>query len=135
VSIDPPTVLVSLRSRAESVRAISDTRVFGVSVLSADHLAAAHYGSAKGASKFIEPFTEAGDAESESPVVTGALAHLDCELADVIEVADHTVFFGRVRAARARRGGTPLLYHRRTYRMLLDPDQHTHGLEGTSHAA
>ncbi len=48
VSIDPPTVLVSLRSEATSARAISDTRSFGVSILAADQLPVARYGSAPG---------------------------------------------------------------------------------------
>ena len=123
VSIDPPTVLVSLRSEATSARAISDTRSFGVSILAADQLAVARYGSAPGTTKFLEPFTESGAGESASPVVAGALAHLDCELAEAVQVADHSVLFGRVRAVRASRGGTPLLYHRRAYRTLLDPDR------------
>ncbi len=123
VSIDPPTVLASLRSEATSARAISDTRSFGVSILAADQLAVARYGSAPGTMKFLEPFTESGAGESASPVVAGALAHLDCELAEAVQVADHSVLFGRVRAVRASRAGTPLLYHRRAYRTLLDPDR------------
>jgi flavin reductase (DIM6/NTAB) family NADH-FMN oxidoreductase RutF len=133
VSVDPPTVLVSLRSEATSVRSITDTRRFGVSILAADQLAVARYGSAPGATKFLERFTESGGYAS--PVVAGALAHLDCELAEAVQVADHTVLFGRAQAVRAFRAGTPLLYHRRAYRTLLCPGQHTHRLEGTSDVA
>ena len=60
--------------------------------------------------------TDPGAAGSASPTVAGALAHLDCELLDTVGVADHTIVFGRVRAARAAPRGTPLLYHRRGYR-------------------
>ena len=60
-----------------------------------------------------------------SPAIAGALAHLDCDLAERVQVADHTIFIGRVREARtAAEGGEPLVYFRRAYRTLapsLDP--------------
>jgi flavin reductase (DIM6/NTAB) family NADH-FMN oxidoreductase RutF len=116
VSADPPTVLVSLRPEGRSARAIEATRRFGVSILAAEHVAVARYGSVPGANKFIEPYTELG--RSTTPAVEGALAHLDCELSDAVEVADHVVLFGRVQDVAASRAGTPLLYHRRAYRAL-----------------
>ena len=73
-----------------------------------------------GATKFLEPLIEAG--RSSTTAVGGALAHLDCELTDAVEVADHTVFFGRVRAAWAVEEGTPLVHHRRDFRTLAIPD-------------
>jgi 3-hydroxy-9,10-secoandrosta-1,3,5(10)-triene-9,17-dione monooxygenase reductase component len=115
VSADPPTVLVSLDSEAAATRAITDVRRFGVSILAAGQIAVARYGSAPGATKFLEPYTEPDDAGSATPVVAGALAHLDCELVEAAQVADHTVLVGRVRAVQASRSGPPLLYHRRAY--------------------
>ena len=112
-------------------RAITATRRFGVSILAAEQLDIAAYGSAPGATKFLEQFTEDGGGR-ESPVVAGALAHLDCELSETVQIADHTVFFGRVRAARASRRGTPLLYHHRAYQTLDAPARHNHRPEGTS---
>jgi flavin reductase (DIM6/NTAB) family NADH-FMN oxidoreductase RutF len=121
VSADPPTVLVSLGSESRGAQAIEAMRRFGVSILTGEQLAAARYGSAPGKPKFLEPFTEAGHRDSASPVIAGALAHLDCELSEAVQVADHTVFFGRVHGAGASHAGTPLLYHRRNYRTLADP--------------
>ena len=120
VSAQPPTILVSLGSATRSALAITATRSFGVSILAEEQLAVARLGSEPGAVKFLEPFVDPSDGSSASPVVAGALAHLDCELSDAVEVADHTILFGRVRAAQASGGGTPLLYHRRTYRTLGD---------------
>jgi flavin reductase (DIM6/NTAB) family NADH-FMN oxidoreductase RutF len=121
VSARPPTVLVSLGSETTGARAITATRRFGVSVLAAEQVAVARYGSAPGATKFLERFAEGDDGQGASPAVAGALAHLDCELSGAVRVADHTVLFGRVRAVRASRAGTPLLYHRRAYRTLAEP--------------
>lgn len=118
VSAEPPTVLVSLESEGTSARAIAATGSFGVSILAAEHRALARYGSAHGAPKFLESFVEAGDQGGASPVVAGGLAHLECEVVGAVGLADHTVFFGRVSAARASSGGAPLLYHRRDYRAL-----------------
>jgi flavin reductase (DIM6/NTAB) family NADH-FMN oxidoreductase RutF len=120
VSAEPPTILVSLGSATTSARAITATRRFGVNILAAEQLAVARLGSAPGAAKFLEPFVDPSDGGSDSPVVAGALAHLDCELSEAVQIADHTILIGRVRAARASGSGEPLLYHRRGYRTLCD---------------
>jgi flavin reductase ActVB len=117
VSADPPTVLVSLTSEGRGAHAIAATRRFGVSVLAAEQLAVARFGAAPGAAKFLEAYVDRADVPGASPTIDGALAHLDCEVSDALEVADHTVFFGEVRAARSL-DGPPLLYHRRGYRTL-----------------
>lgn len=123
VSAEPPTILVSLGSDTASARAITMTRRFGVSILRAEQLAVARLGSEPGAAKFLEPFVDEGDAHSTSPRVADALAHLDCEVTQVVRVADHTIFIGRAHGAEASHGGAPLLYHRRAYRALPNPDQ------------
>jgi flavin reductase (DIM6/NTAB) family NADH-FMN oxidoreductase RutF len=120
VSTEPPTILVSLGSATRSTLAITATRSFGVSILAEEQLALARLGSEPGTAKFLEPFVDPSDGSNASPVVAGALAHLDCELSDAVEVADHTILFGRVHAAQASGSGTPLLYHSRAYRTLGD---------------
>jgi flavin reductase (DIM6/NTAB) family NADH-FMN oxidoreductase RutF len=119
VAAHPPTVLVSLGSSTTAARAIAATRRFGVSILAGEQLAVARHASAPGTAKFLERFT---DTRGATPIVAGALAHLDCELVEETRLADHTVFFGRVRAASAGDAGAPLLYHRREYRTLAEPD-------------
>jgi flavin reductase (DIM6/NTAB) family NADH-FMN oxidoreductase RutF len=120
VSAEPPTILVSLGTETTSARAITATGGFGVSILAEEQLAVARRGSEPGAAKFLEPFVDPSDGSSDSPVVAGALAHLDCRLSEAVQIADHTILFGRVHAAPASRSGTPLVYHRRAYRTLDD---------------
>jgi flavin reductase (DIM6/NTAB) family NADH-FMN oxidoreductase RutF len=120
VSVEPPMILVSLGSETASARAIHATGSFGVSILAAEQFPVARYGSAPGVAKFLESFVDASDGRSASPVVADALAHLDCGLAEAVRIFDHTIFFGRVHAARASRSGRPLLYHGRVYRTLGD---------------
>ena len=117
VTVNPPTVLVSLGSATMTARAIAATGRFGVSVLAAEQLDVARLGSRPGAAKFLDPYVDR-DAESDSPVVTGALAHLDCALSDTVHVVDHVIVFGHVRSAHASGCRAPLLYHRRDYQAL-----------------
>ena len=122
VSAEPPTILVSLGSTTTSAHAIMATRGFGVSILADEQVAVARLGSEPGAAKFLEPFVDPSEGSSASPVVAGSLAHLDCELSEVVQIADHTILFGRVHAAQGSRSGTPLLYHRRGYRTTANGD-------------
>jgi flavin reductase (DIM6/NTAB) family NADH-FMN oxidoreductase RutF len=110
VSADPPIVLVSLRSEGATAAAIEASRHFGINILADGQENVARRGAAPGAPKFIDHL-----------VVAGAVAHLDCEVIDTAEVADHTVFFGRVLSARVLHEGEALLYHRRAYRTVSDP--------------
>jgi flavin reductase ActVB len=114
VSAEPPTVLVSLRSHTPVVKAIRETGRFGVSLLAQEQVLLARYGSTPGASKFLD-----------SPVAEGALGHLDCEVTEDVQVADHTVLFGRVDRARMLSGASPLVYHRRAYRALAQTERST----------
>jgi flavin reductase (DIM6/NTAB) family NADH-FMN oxidoreductase RutF len=120
VSADPPTVLVSLDTGSRGAHAIGATRRFGVSILAEEQLAVARFGAHPGTAKFLERLAETGDAVGTSPVITGALAHLDCAVVEAVEVADHTVFFGHVLATRSSHAGAPLVYHRRDYRTLTN---------------
>lgn len=129
VSLSPPTLLVSLGERTVSAAGIREARCFGVSVLGERLLKAAQFGSASGAPKFVEHFCEPGGDEvglSRSPVVAGALAHIDCALTEQVSVADHEVFFGTARSVLLPvDDDTPLLYYGRRYRVLsaLGPNE------------
>jgi len=118
VSAHPPTVLASLGSETTAAKAIAVAHCFGASVLAEEQVALARLGSARGAAKFLDRFVEAEDRGSATPAVAGAVAHLDCEVAEVVRVADHTLFIGRVVAAQSPHRRSPLLYHRRTYRAV-----------------
>jgi flavin reductase (DIM6/NTAB) family NADH-FMN oxidoreductase RutF len=119
VSAQPPTVLVSLGSGTVSARAIAATGSFGVSILSRDQVEVAEYGALGGAAKFLDALVEPAERPSASPAISHALAHLDCDVVDVVDAADHTVFVANVHRVRRRGGGDPLLYHGRGYGSFL----------------
>jgi flavin reductase (DIM6/NTAB) family NADH-FMN oxidoreductase RutF len=109
VSADPPIVLVSLSTEGTSATSIEASGRFAINILADGQEPVARHGSAPGAPKFVDQL-----------VVPGALAHLACELHDAVEIADHTVFFGRVLSARVFHEGEALVYHRRAYRTVSD---------------
>jgi flavin reductase (DIM6/NTAB) family NADH-FMN oxidoreductase RutF len=119
ISTEPPTVLVSLGTETAAARAIAGTDRFGVSILAQEQEPLAVHASRPGVAKYLEEFLDPRATRSGSPVVADALSHLDCDVIDTIQVADHVLFLGRVRTARSSNAETsPLLYHRRRFRRL-----------------
>ena len=95
VSADPPTVLVSLDGRGgQCARDRRETKLRS-QLLASDQLAVARHGSAPGATSSSAAARMRGPATARAPVSTLALAHLDCEVIETVQVADHTVFFGQ----------------------------------------
>lgn len=95
VTVDPPQILVSLRSTSVSCRSILRDGRFGVSILGARQKPLAELGSAVGAAKFVDDYCH--DHESlESPMIAGAPYHLDCAVASHQNVSDHSLIIGRV---------------------------------------
>jgi flavin reductase ActVB len=110
VSADPPLALVSLRGSAIATGAIKASRRFVVNILADGQEPVARRGSKPGAPKFIDDLA-----------VPGALAYLELELHEAIDVADHTILLGRVVSTRVAAEGEALVYHRRDYRTVSDP--------------
>ena len=103
VAVEPPTVLVALRSDGRAARAIAADGRYGVALLSADQLELARAAALPGAAKFVDERR-----------LRGALAYFDCDVVATAVLGETTVFYGEVRAARTGRG-RPLLHHRRGY--------------------
>jgi flavin reductase (DIM6/NTAB) family NADH-FMN oxidoreductase RutF len=122
VSANPPMILISLGSGTASAEAIREQGFFGVSILGQHQLEAARAGALPGVPKFAERFCRPEDVEGEpadgstrTPVLQGAVAHLDCRVARTVDVADHTVFFAEVRDVVLSPGVPPLIYWGRDY--------------------
>ncbi|MFJ8975033.1 MULTISPECIES: flavin reductase family protein [Streptomyces] len=102
VSLDPPTVLCCVSHSAVMHKAILAEGRFGVSVLGAEQEQLARYFADKkrplGPEQFHgldwEPGTYTG-----APLLRGALGWLECELTEVHDSGDHSIFLGNVVAA------------------------------------
>lgn len=98
LSIDPPALIVSINRSASSWPLIVRHGYFGVNILNADQRGVAERfagkDGVKGAARFagIKWFTRISGA----PLLSDALACLDCEVEDVIERHSHAIVIGRV---------------------------------------
>lgn len=122
VSAKPPTILISLGSSTASAGAIRAQDTFGVSILGQHVVDAARAGARPGVPKFAEHLCRPEEIESDldegavrTPVLQGAVAHLDCAVVRAVDVADHTVFFAEVRDVVLSPGVPPLIYWGRDY--------------------
>jgi flavin reductase (DIM6/NTAB) family NADH-FMN oxidoreductase RutF len=117
ISASPPQVLVSLAHTASCRQPLLDSGRFGLSILADDQRELAELGAVPGAPKHVDVFTER--AEEGPAMIAGALAHLDCAVAEVFEVSDHTLVIGAVRTAVvAAEPREPLLYYDRAFHRL-----------------
>jgi flavin reductase ActVB len=125
LTLEPPQILISLRSTTVSCNEILRRKQFGVSILGAEHKSLAERGAAVGVAKFVDEFCEkAGRPEIlESPMIAGAVFHLDCTVAAHSAVGDHEVIIGLVESAVSRTDDgspQPLLYFDRRFWSLGD---------------
>jgi flavin reductase len=113
VSLDPPMVLCCVARTARLHEAILTARSFGVSVLSDSQEDVARYFAKRGRPAGRAQFDEVDwfpGQRTEAPLITGALAWLECELAEVYHGGDHAIFLGHVLAASRGTGGALLFF-------------------------
>ena len=120
LSMDPRLILVSLADSNHLPHMVKKSGVFGVSILAEGQDDISSFFSTSGrnpTSEFEEP-VKVVVAETGSPLIAGALAHIDCELLEAFPGGDHTIAVGRVVSATFNPERLPLMYFRRAYRSL-----------------
>ncbi len=116
VSLDPPLILVCLGKGNRLDDMITNSGRFAVSLLSRDQEEASNHFASRGREpKATLDAVPMDELHEGLPVVSGALAHLVCNVHELIDLGDHTVVIGRVTDASAR-SGEPLVYWSRAYR-------------------
>lgn len=118
ISIDPPLMMASIGTRAETHRAIVGSYAFAVSVLADDQQALAECFALPTTASKLTRFCDAEwhEAETGSPILEGAIAYFDCRITDRHPGGDHTIFVGEIVAAGYREDAEPLLYYASGYR-------------------
>lgn len=120
LSMDPRLVLVSLNDANHLPHMVKKSRRFGVSILAEGQEDVSAYFSKSGRNpteSFEDP-VHVFAGETGSPLISGALAHIDCELEEAFPGGDHTIAVGKVVAANFDPSRSPLMYFRRAYRSL-----------------
>ena len=119
LSMDPLLVLVCIQNGNHLERMVPASGKFAVSVLATGQDAISNHFAVSGRDPGpeldgFETFTD----QTGCPILTDAIAHLDCELESVLPGGDHVIAVGRVVGAASDPGKEPLLYFRRGYHGL-----------------
>jgi flavin reductase (DIM6/NTAB) family NADH-FMN oxidoreductase RutF len=115
VSLDPPLILVCVSHKSQSYPAMRDRGRFAVNFLRAEQQDLSRRFATTRLDKFDGVPYRMG--ELGLPVLTEALAYVECETANAHVEGDHTVFIGRVDACGTE-AGEPLIYFRGQYARL-----------------
>lgn len=116
LSLDPPLVLVCIGRTMKTHDAIAASKKFGVSILGLGQQELSGHFASRLDDKFSGIQYDLGS--SGVPLLAGALCALECSVHEQLGGGDHSIFVGRVDAARTGDGGAPLVYFRSGYRQL-----------------
>ena len=117
LSLVPPLLLVCVDRKAESFAHFYDSKTFVVNILAEDQEALSTRFAQSGGDKFAGVPFRLG--RLGTPILDGALGHLECRIVETHEGGDHVIHVGEVEHAGAR-AGRPLLYFQGRYRHLAD---------------
>jgi flavin reductase (DIM6/NTAB) family NADH-FMN oxidoreductase RutF len=98
LSVDPPTLIVSINRESSSWPLLKRHGFFGVNILTADQLDIAERFTGKDGLKGADRFAGAEwiTCASGVPLLADALAAVDCEVEDIVERHSHAIVIGRV---------------------------------------
>lgn len=115
LSLDPTLILVCVDHGSDTFPVISAAPSFAVNILGEEQREISQRFAGKGESKFEGLSYHPG--ETGAPLLDGALAVIECDVAQFYPEGDHTIFIGAVR--RVEHGpGKPLLFFRGNYASL-----------------
>lgn len=98
LSVEPPTLIVSINRESSSWPILKRQGFFGVNILAAGQLDVAERFTGKGGLKGADRFAGAQWTSRISgvPLLVGALAAIDCEVEEIVERHSHAIVIGRV---------------------------------------
>jgi flavin reductase (DIM6/NTAB) family NADH-FMN oxidoreductase RutF len=124
LSLDPPTLIVSVNRSASSWPLLQRYGAFGVNILAADQIDIAERFAGKDGLKGATRFAGAEWTTRASgvPLLVGALAAIDCEIEEIIERHSHAILIGRVRDLQVSSRTAALAYWQGQY-LAIDRDE------------
>jgi len=109
LSLEPPMMLACVNRKLPTRVAISESRAFAVNILTEDQAHLAERFATPRADKFEG--VEVVHGQLGVPLLSDALAHLECRVVEDVRGGTHSVFLASVDRAIAREG-SPLAYFR-----------------------
>jgi flavin reductase (DIM6/NTAB) family NADH-FMN oxidoreductase RutF len=124
LSVDPPTLIVSVNRASSSWPLLRRDGVFGVNILTSDQIDIAERFSGKDGLKGGDRFIGAQwiPGVSGVPLLAGALAAAECEAEEIIERHSHAIVIGRVLDIRLSSRSAALAYWQGQY-VAIDQDE------------
>ncbi|NNH74240.1 flavin reductase family protein [Nocardia uniformis] len=116
LSIDPPLVSFFPAKTSSTWPRIRRAGRFCVNILADHQIDICRRLGRSGADKFAGVDWIA--SSNSSPLLTGALATIDCELHDEVDGGDHTIVIARVTGLNEHSDATPLLFYRADFGRL-----------------
>ena len=124
LSVDPPTLIVSINRESSSWPILKRLGFFGVNILAANQLDVAERFTGKGGLKGADRFAGAQWTTRISgvPLLAGALAAIDCQVEDIVERHSHAIVIGRVLDIQTSGHTAALAYWQGRY-VAVDQDE------------
>jgi flavin reductase (DIM6/NTAB) family NADH-FMN oxidoreductase RutF len=124
LSVEPASLIVSINRESSSWPVLKRHGFFGVNILAADQLEVAERFTGKGGLKGAERFAGARwiTRVSGVPLLTGALAAIDCAVDEIVERHSHAIVIGRVLDITSSTHTAALAYWQGRY-VAIDRDE------------
>jgi len=124
LSVDPPSLIVSLNRESSSWPLVKRYGFFGVNILTSDQVDIAERFTGKGGLKGADRFAGAQWTTRASgvPLLADALAAIDCEVEDIVERHSHAIVIGRVLDVAVSARTAALAYWQGRY-VAIDQDE------------
>jgi len=124
LSVDPPALIVSINREASSWPLVRRYGFFGVNILTSDQIDIAERFTGKDGLRGADRFAGAHWTTRVSgvPLLTDALALIDCEVEDVVERHSHAIVIGRVLDVAVSTRTAALAYWQGRY-VAVDQDE------------
>jgi flavin reductase (DIM6/NTAB) family NADH-FMN oxidoreductase RutF len=124
LSVDPPTLIVSINRAASSWPLLKRYGFFGVNILTSDQIDIAERFAGKDGLKGAERFAGAEWTTRASgvPLLVGALAAIVCEVEEIVERHSHAIVIGRVLDLQLSTRTAALAYWQGQY-VAIDRDE------------
>jgi len=118
VSLDPPLILICLALESQTLDGIRATNAFVANILADGQQEHSNWFARKGV-RLLPDQHEFNPGKLGVPVLTGTVAHLECEVERIDPGGDHEIVLGRVVSFdRHEDAPDPLLFFRGGYRKL-----------------
>ena len=101
VSSEPAMIAVSVHNKHQSSRLMKDNKAFVVNLIGEgqEAVAKAYYGPAESGYEKLAGTSVEDSPSTGTPLIPGAIGYLDCVVVSTMQVGDHTLFLGTVKAA------------------------------------